>query len=72
MDEKHVKGDYSYHALRIIGWGEERQANGDVVKYWLAANSWGRKGGENGYWRILRGRDELNIEKTLTFPDLIY
>lgn len=28
----------------------------------IVANSWGREWGENGYFRILRGTDECNIE----------
>ncbi|KAG1653019.1 Cathepsin B [Nymphon striatum] len=39
----HVKGISHGHAVKIIGWGEE---NG--VPYWLIANSWGNKWGDNG------------------------
>lgn len=45
------------HAVKIIGWGVE---NG--TKYWLVANSWNNKWGENGLFRILRGVNECNIE----------
>lgn len=38
------------HAVKLIGWGTE---NG--VDYWIAANSWGPRWGENGYFRIKRG-----------------
>ncbi|ESO94490.1 hypothetical protein LOTGIDRAFT_118077 [Lottia gigantea] len=51
-----------YHSVRIIGWGVERTIYGDILKYWICANSWGTQWGENGYFRIIRGRDECEIE----------
>merc|ERR1712062_231805 len=41
------------HAVKIVGWGEE---NG--IKYWKVANSWNPYWGEDGYFRIVRGRNE--------------
>lgn len=35
------------HALRVVGWGVE---NGTA--YWIVANSWGSKWGENGFFRL--------------------
>eukprot|EP01034_Spumella_vulgaris_P024132 gene24132-30442_t len=45
------------HAVKLVGWGEE---NG--VKFWTVANSWNDNWGENGFFRIIRGRDECGIE----------
>jgi len=54
----HTKGSMlGGHAIRIVGWGEE---NG--VPFWKVANSWNPYWGENGYFRIVRGRDECGIE----------
>ncbi|XP_017309833.1 tubulointerstitial nephritis antigen-like [Ictalurus punctatus] len=50
------------HSVRIIGWGEERDYNGETHKYWIAANSWGKNWGEDGYFRIARGENECQIE----------
>jgi len=38
------------HAVKVVGWGKE----GDT-EYWIVANSWGPKWGENGYFRIAFG-----------------
>ncbi len=38
------------HVVKIIGWGLE---NG--ISYWIVANSWGDKWGENGFFRIQEG-----------------
>ncbi|XP_066600538.1 uncharacterized peptidase C1-like protein F26E4.3 isoform X2 [Prorops nasuta] len=51
-----------YHSVRIIGWGEERSYRGAPIKYWLVANSWGYQWGEDGFFRILRGSNECEIE----------
>ncbi|KAL5243909.1 hypothetical protein ACI65C_011319 [Semiaphis heraclei] len=51
-----------YHAVRIVGWGEEQQ-NGKTVEYWIVSNSWGLWWGENGYFRILKGTNECQIEE---------
>ncbi|XP_060518366.1 tubulointerstitial nephritis antigen-like [Cylas formicarius] len=50
-----------FHSVRIVGWGEEYTASG-LQKYWKVANSWGTDWGENGYFRILRGSNECDIE----------
>ncbi|XP_072532237.1 tubulointerstitial nephritis antigen-like [Salminus brasiliensis] len=50
------------HSVRITGWGEERDYSGRTQKYWIAANSWGKNWGEDGYFRIARGENECEIE----------
>jgi len=47
-----------YHAVRIIGWGQD---GGD--RYWLVANSWGEQWGEGGLFKIARGSNECQIEE---------
>lgn len=51
----------AYHSVRIVGWGEDRTTF-PPKKYWKVANSWGQHWGENGYFRILRGSNECDIE----------
>lgn len=36
------------HALLITGYGQEETHDGNIVKYWIARNSWGTDWGENG------------------------
>ena len=47
------------HTVLIVGYGEQ-----GGVEYWLAQNSWGEDWGEEGYFRIVRGTDEANIESS--------
>ncbi|KAJ3649376.1 hypothetical protein Zmor_021124 [Zophobas morio] len=60
-----------YHSIRIVGWGEEYTSEG-LRKYWKVANSWGPAWGENGYFRIIRGVDECEIESFVlgTWPEI--
>eukprot|EP00850_Spirogloea_muscicola_P011128 SM000068S20560 [mRNA] locus=s68:155621:161061:+ [translate_table: standard] len=56
---KHVTGGViGGHAVKMIGWGTTE----DGVDYWLIANSWNKSWGEDGYFRIVRGVNECNIE----------
>jgi len=41
----------------LVGWGEDKG-----IKYWIGMNTWGIQFGEEGFFRILRGENECNIE----------
>ncbi|XP_077343940.1 tubulointerstitial nephritis antigen [Lithobates pipiens] len=58
--DRHLKGT---HAVKIIGWGA--QGNSEKDKFWIIANSWGNSWGENGYFRIHRGKNECGIESLI-------
>jgi len=55
-----------YHAIAIIGWGEDEIAKdqeGKPVKYWIIRNSWGVNWADSGgFARILRGQNLGHIE----------
>ena len=59
----------SGHALVIVGYGEE---NGK--KYWIIRNSWGTDWGDNGYFKMIRGKNNCKIEENAIagIPDFFY
>lgn len=53
------------HSITLVGYGEE---NG--VKYWIGMNTWGTNWGENGFFKIFRGENELEIESMGDFMNI--
>eukprot|EP00934_Nitzschia_sp_Nitz4_P000230 Nitzschia sp. Nitz4//scaffold215_size37433//34737//36959//NITZ4_007756-RA/size37433-snap-gene-0.5-mRNA-1//-1//CDS//3329542166//230//frame0 len=52
------------HAVLLVGYGQQEMytPNGkEMVRYWIARNSWGDTWGENGYIRIRRGSGEKKV-----------
>ena len=48
------------HAIVIVGWGIEGN-----IPYWIVRNSWGIDWGDEGYFRILRGKNHCEIEENV-------
>ncbi len=47
------------HAVKVVGWGKDT----DGTEYWVVANSWNTKWGEDGFFRI--GFGECGFEDSL-------
>lgn len=61
----HVTGSYKgLHSVKVIGYGTE-----GGVDYWLVQNSWGRKWGIGGLFKIKKGADECIFERAIYAGD---
>jgi cathepsin C len=63
---------YTTHSILAVGWGEETGPQGEILKYWVVRNSWGKDWGTQGYAKIRRGHNDAAIETSAPWvePDM--
>lgn len=68
-DEKKYEEGYgscSGHSIRIVGWGKKNNKS-----YWIAANSWGDKWGDRGFFHLDFNHDsKLKKGKEIVFAGI--
>lgn len=60
---EHTSGSFlGGHAVKILGWGEDKTSG---KPYWIIANSWNPTWGMNGFFWMVRGKDNCGIESQI-------
>ena len=54
------------HSIKIVGWGVDEKT---LRPYWEASNTWGKRWGGSGFFKILRGSNECGIEYMISTGD---
>jgi C1A family cysteine protease len=53
------------HGVLVVGYGSDQG-----LDYWVLKNDWGPSWGENGYMRMVKGRNECGVGTVVAFPSV--
>ena len=53
------------HGVAVVGYGTDSDSGKD---YWIIRNSWGKDWGEDGYMRILKGKNTCGVANSAVYP----
>lgn len=56
-DDPDCTNDTIHHSALLYGFGTAKFKSGKTIDYWMAKNSWSNSWGDNGYFRIVRGKN---------------
>jgi len=56
------------HGVLLVGYGNFKTWYGATKPYWKVKNSWGPTWGENGYIRMVRGKNQCGIASQASYP----
>jgi len=72
-DRKKNYKSLGYHAVVIMGWGEEVMEDGSKLPYWIVKNSWGDHYADNGYFKyaMYNKEKDINTDINLDVPIMI-
>lgn len=69
-DRKKNYKSLGYHAVVIMGWGMDENADGSKLPYWIVKNSWGDHYADNGYFKyaMYNKEKDINTDINLDVP----